>query len=269
MRPDGYHDIVTIVAPIELADTVTIRQIRFGVEVRCDSPVVPSDERNLAGKAARAFFAAAGINSGCRISIRKRIPVGGGLGGGSSNAATTLLGLSRLFGFPLSAAELRRLGAKLGSDVPAFLLGGPCVARGRGDRLRRIRLPHLTLLLYFPGHGVSTAWAYAALDRWRAARADLTPLPFSPRLLGLYLRRNEPDRAAPLLVNSFDPVVFRRYPKLERARSLLLAGGADAACLSGSGSTVYGLVMKQDWKDPMAELARHGFPCFRTTTVPA
>jgi 4-diphosphocytidyl-2-C-methyl-D-erythritol kinase len=268
-RPDGYHDLVTVIAPIELADTLTIRRAQTGIAVRCDSPEVPSDEQNLAGKAAHAFFASTGIESGCRITIVKRIPVGGGLGGGSSNAATALLGLNRLFGSPLSLPQLRRIGGALGSDVPVFLARGPCVARGRGDRLRRIRLPRLRLLLYFPGHGVSTSWAYAALDRRRAARPGLTPPTLLPRLLSLYLRHNEPERAAPLLANSFEPVVFRRYPKLSRAKSLLLASGADAAALSGSGSTVYGLVMKQDWKDPMAAMACHGFPCLRTSTVPA
>jgi len=269
LRPDGYHDLVTVIAPLALADTVATRPARSGIVLRCDSAEVPCDERNLAWKAAEAFFAASGIKSGCHVAIRKRIPVGGGLGGGSADAAATLAGLNRLFGSPLSPARLRRIGARLGSDVPALLLGRPCAVRGRGERLRRISLPRLNLLLHCPGHGISTAWAYRALDRMRQSGPALTPPVLSPRLLSLYLRRNEPDRAAPFLANSFEPVAFRRFPALRRVRNLLLQSGADAACLSGSGSTVYGLVMKQDWKDPMAAMSRHGSPCLATSTIPA
>ncbi len=268
LRPDGYHDILSVVAPLALADTVTIRTAGTGIAVRCDSTEVPCDERNLAWRAAETFFAETGIKSGCRIEVTKRIPVGGGLGGGSADAAATLAGLNRLFGLPLSSVRLRRIGARLGSDVPALLLERPCAVRGRGERVRRISLPQLSLLLYCSGYGVSTAWAYRALDRIRRREPVLTPPLLSPKLLSQYLRRNEPERAAPLLTNSFEPVVFRRFPVLKMARDLLLQCGADVACLSGSGSTVYGLVMKQDWKDPMAAMSRHGFPCLATSTMP-
>lgn len=265
-RPDGYHDVVTIVVPLELCDTLVIRRASSGINVRTSSRLVPSGPGNLAHRAAAAFFAAAGLRPGCRIDIRKRIPVGGGLGGGSSNAATTLLGLNRLFGDPLSPAALRKTGAMLGSDVPALMMGGACVARGRGERLRRIRLPRLEVLLHFPGYAVSTAWAYAELDR-RRMTPDLTLRRLSPTLLGLHLRRDEPGKAAALIASSFEPVVFDRHPGLSRVKHLLLEHGAYAASLSGSGSTVYGLVKTQSWKDPMAALALAGFPCIRTRTL--
>ena len=266
-RTDGFHDLVTIIVPLDFGDAVMLRRTSSGITVNADSARVPSGPKNLAHRAAAAFFEKTSIKAGCRIDIRKRIPVGGGLGGGSANAATTLMGLNRLFGRPLSPAALHKIGSALGSDVPAFLFGGPCVARGRGERVRRISLPRLTVLLYLPRHQVSTAWAYAELDRRRASDRDLTPSTLSPRLLGLYLRHNELNKAAALVRNDFEPVVFGRFPTLARARDVMLNHGAYAACLSGSGSTVYGLVTTQRWKDPMAALARRGFHCVKTTSL--
>ena len=145
-------------------------------------------------------------------------------------------------------------------------MNGPYIARGRGEKLRRIRLPRLSLLLCFPGYPVPTAWAYAELDRQRAAGLSLTQPVISPKILRAGLRRNEPDTVAAQLSNSFEPVVFRRHPALGFAKALLLRQGAISASLSGSGSTVYGLVRTKGWKDPMAALARSGFHCVRTST---
>lgn len=274
-RTDGFHDIVTIIAPIALHDTVSIRATSGGIEVNpwgskpqatSHKQDIPWDAGNLVYKAAVAFFRAARINAGCRIRIRKRIPVGGGLGGGSSDAATVLSGLNRLFGSPLSPRRLRLTGASLGSDVPAFLANGPCIARGRGEKLRRIRLPRLDVVLCLPGHPVSTAWAYAELDRRRGTGQGLTRPVISPKILRAAIRRNESGKVAAQLSNSFEPAVFRRHPKLGHAKEFLLRHGALAASLSGSGSTVYGLVLTKGWKDPMAALARNGFHCVKTRT---
>ncbi len=150
--------------------------------------------------------------------------------------------------------------------MPAFLIHGPCIARGRGEKLRRIRLPRLDLLLCLPGYPVPTAWAYAELDRLRAAGLGLTRPSVSPKILRAGLRRNESDAVAAQLSNSFEPPVFRRFPGLGHAKEILLRQGALAASLSGSGSTVYGLVGTKGWKDPMAALARSGFHCVKTST---
>ncbi len=266
-RRDGFHDILTIIAPVQLADTVSIQLTDAGIHVSCNVPTVPSGPKNLAWRAATAILEAARAKAGCRIRITKRVPVGGGLGGGSSNAATVLAGLNRLLGQPLNPSRLRHVAASLGSDVPAFLMDGPCIARGRGERLRRIRLPRLDLLLCFPGYPVPTAWAYAELDRLRAAGLGLTRSSVSPKILRAGLRRNESETVAGQLSNSFEPAVFRRFPALGRAKESLLRHGALAASLSGSGSTVYGLVGTKGWKDPMAVLARSGFHCVKTSTV--
>lgn len=265
-RPDGFHDITSIMVPLELHDTVRIERAPRSIHVGTDHPDLPTGPENLAHRAATAFFAAARLDAGCRIHITKRIPIGGGLGGGSSNAATVLAGLNRIFGSPLSERRVRRVAATLGSDVPVFLRPGASVARGRGERLRPIRLPQLHVLLYFPGFGVPTAWAYRALDRTRARRG-LTSFRFSPKILGASLRRNKLDSVAPAVRNDFEPVVFKHHPGLGRAREFLLRHGAFAAALSGSGSTVYGLVPAHGWKDPMASMKRHGFPCIHTRTM--
>ena len=269
-RPDGFHDLVTVMVLLELRDTVEICRAASGIEVTADSESVPSGPANLAYQAAEEFFRASHIRPGCRIRIRKRIPVGSGLGGGSSNAATALTGLNRLFDRPLARPRLHRIAVTLGSDVPFFLRDCACVARGRGERLRPIRLPRLDVLLYFPGYPVSTAWAYAALDRARCRPPGLTSFRLSPKILGLSLRQHELNRAAAQVGNDFEPVVFRRHPDLCRVKELLLRHSAFAAALSGSGSTVYGLVEDKGWKDPMAALARHGFHLVKTrTTQPA
>lgn len=267
-RPDGFHDITSIIAPLELHDTVRLERAASGIRVTASRADLPTGPDNLAHRAAAAFFAATRLDAGCRINITKRIPIGGGLGGGSSNAATVLAGLNRLFGRPLSEPRLRTIAATLGSDVPVFLRSGASVARGRGERLRPIRVPQLHVLLYFPGFGVPTAWAYGALDRSRARRG-LTSFEFSPKILGASLRRNKLDSAALEVRNDFERVVFKRHPNLGRVRKLMLQHGAFAAALSGSGSTVYGLVPAHGWKDPMASMKRHGFPCIHTRTTTA
>jgi len=276
-RPDGFHDIVTIVAPVAFHDTVSIRTAPrnivlgpagAGPQVARGNLAVPWDSGNLAYRAAAAFFRAARIQAGCSIRITKRIPVGGGLGGGSADAAAVLAGLNQLYGQPLSPRRLSRIAASIGSDVPALLKGRPCIARGRGEKIRAVRLPRLELLLCLPPYAVATAWAYRAVDRLRTGGQGLTRPTISPKILRAALRRNELDGLAAQLSNSFEPAVFRRFPALGRARKLLLRHGALAASLSGSGSTVYGLVRTKGWKDPMAALARRGFHCVKTSTVP-
>jgi 4-diphosphocytidyl-2-C-methyl-D-erythritol kinase len=136
------------------------------------------------------------------------------------------------------------------------------VAKGRGERLDPIKLPRLHVLLHCPGYGVSTVWAYRALDR-----AALTSPGLSPKILTAALRRRELDKVAAQVRNDFEPVVFPKHPDLRRAKEELLAHGAYAAALSGSGSTVYGLVPARGWKDPMAALVRLGLPCIHTQTT--
>lgn len=286
-RPDGFHEIVTIILPLELCDLVQVKLQHSGISVTTDSRQVPQGPANLAHKAAQAFFDAAGIQQGCSIRVRKRIPVGAGLGGGSSDAAAVLNGLNRLCGSPLSPTALARVGSSVGSDVPALLYGRTCVARGRGGRLRPVTLPAYRVLLHYPGYAVSTAWAYAGLDRARASRKKtvlpnrahspanpgdsfqgpgLTHTGFSPKILAFRLRQGELEKAAGLVTNSFEPLVFGRHPELARVKQALLSAGCFLASLSGSGSTVFGL-MEAGRQDPMAALKRQGISCISTRTI--
>ncbi len=282
-RADGYHEIVSIIVPLELCDIVSITLLPSGITVKTDDPAIPSGPGNLAYSAAQAFFAALGVRAGCRIHIRKRIPVGAGLGGGSSDAAAILKGLNLLHEQALPPERLRRIAARLGSDIPALLLAKPCVVRGRGEKVRSLNLPCLEVLLHYPGYPISTTWAYAALDRMRThtkakggplasspadpfADRQLTEKPFSPKILARKLRQGELEQTAGLVSNSFEMPVFNRFPHLKRVKRAMLDAGCLLASLSGSGSTVFGLV-KRDRQDPMAALERQGISCIRTRTI--
>ncbi len=268
-RPDGYHDIVTTMVPLELSDTIEITRAPSGIRLKTTGINLHlPEEKNLAYRAAELFFSVTGISAGCVIKITKRIPPGAGLGGGSSDAAAVLKGLNRLLDNPLAPAALKQLGMQLGSDVPFFIKSAPAVARGRGERIRPVKIPRLNLILLVPGFGISTPWAYHQIDR---LRRKLTACPISPKILTLKLRRKELAGVAAQLYNSFEPVVFRRYPQLAQAKKVLLASGACAASLSGSGSTVYGLFNRQD---PMAvsKLEKSkpaGFSLFSTRSRPS
>jgi len=263
-RADGHHEIVTIMVPLKFGDYVRLSPKRSGIQVKTTGIQLNIGEKeNLAYRAAQLFFQKSGIKAGVQITIKKRIPTGAGLGGGSSNAAAVLIGLNRMFDNPVKQAELVEIARNLGSDVPFFLKDVPCVARGRGDKLRPISLPALRVILFYPGFGIPTAWAYRALDR---SRQKLTSRPISPKIITLKIRRRELAGLAEQVKNSFEPVVFSRYPQLARVKNLLLSKNVFVAGLSGSGSTVYGL---QYATDPMADVFRSGLPWIITRSRPS
>lgn len=238
-RPDGYHTLQTLMCSIGLSDDIFIS---FGMEETtcdCHHPEVPSGKANIAHRAAELFLARMGKKGdGCRdsvaISIEKRIPVGAGLGGGSSNAASVLLALNRYFGYPLSKEMLISLGASLGADVPFFIYGRSAIARGIGDILEPapdIRRPFKIVLVY-PGVAVSTASVYKNLN--------------------LGLTNHEKENKKILFNNSiYDPVAHLHNdleatammlcPDIGSARQALKASGADGVLMSGSGSAVFGI----------------------------
>ncbi len=236
-RPDGFHDLETVFQLISLHDTLTFRESDRLV-VTCDDRTIPTDERNLVVKAARAL----GIER-VAIHIEKRIPSGGGLGGGSSNAAATLTTLSKIFGLqqPLEAIAL-----ELGSDVPFFLVGGTAYATGRGEVITPMAdAPKVPLLLVLPRQRVSTAEAFRSLRR------------FSPPLgMDAY-----GDRAN--FTNDFEEPVFARFPQLRAWKEKLYQLGATWAAMSGSGSTIVGAFPDVSSRDA----ARSVFPDVRTETA--
>ena len=167
-RDDGFHDIETLVVPISLADEITVEtSLEGAIGISCDDPGVPEGRNNLAAAAAHEYSRHTGLQFGARIEISKRIPVGAGLGGGSSNAAAVLIALDSIFETHLDVEELEKLAAKLGSDVPFFIRGIPAFCRGRGEIIEPFDIPErLRLLLLKPPFGVETSWAYKA---WAAS----------------------------------------------------------------------------------------------------
>jgi 4-diphosphocytidyl-2-C-methyl-D-erythritol kinase len=230
-RADGYHDVATVMAPLELADalTFTVGEGR-GVHVSCDGTGVPAGDRNLVGRAARAFLAAAKLEARVDAHLKKNVPVGAGLGGGSSDAAATLRALNEHFGRPLGADALWRLARSLGSDVPFFLTGSWAFAAGRGEFVTRVRGPAgAPFLLAAPRRSVPTARVYQTLTADDYA-ADADPL------WAVLARLGEPARAWWAAgENSLEAPALRAFPFLVELGRTLVELGVDGARLSGSG----------------------------------
>ncbi len=237
-REDGYHDLFTVMQPVTLYDNVTIdAQDGDGMSLECDNALVPSDETNLACRAARLLLEKTGIKKRIEIVIDKNIPVGAGLGGGSSNAAAVLAALNTLLEAGLSTAELMKIGAEIGSDVPFFLLNGPALATGRGEVLERITLPLCHYVLINPGFHVSTAWAYGNLNLTKKPEDNI--LSYSQKAF------ERCGDIAARLVNDLESVTAARYPEISRLKNQLVENGAAGALMSGSGPTVFGLFLDQ------------------------
>lgn len=233
-RDDGYHDIISVIQPISLYDEISI-EVRSGEGVRigCNWSEVPTDGSNLAYRAAAVFLKTVGLKRAVKIEIIKKIPVGAGLGGGSSNAAAVLIGLNDMLKAGVTQKRLMDIGVELGSDVPLFMLRGPVVATGRGEVLRRIELPKYQYLLINPGFSVSTAWAYANLD--------LTKKGEDNNLLYSEESFRALDRLPECLVNDLESVTATKYPDIPRLKRRLIELGASGALMSGSGPTVFGV----------------------------
>jgi 4-diphosphocytidyl-2-C-methyl-D-erythritol kinase len=231
-RPDGYHDIRTLFQTVSLADEIDFEPARDGVlDVAGTDPAIAWDGTNLVHRAARLLQEQAGKAPGAKIAVRKRIPAGRGLGGGSSNAAVTLLGLNGMWGLGLDRGELARLARGLGADVPFFLQGGLCLGEGIGDRLTPLPdLLPLACLFVFPPFPISTSSVYAGVD------TSLT----SPGKVSKIVRFLESGDFG-LLENDLERVIFRGYPELERWTRFFREQGALLSQVSGSGSAVYGL----------------------------
>lgn len=235
-RRDGYHLVDTVMIPVSLYDELEItrpKRARRALTVTCNHPLAPSGKENLAYRAATLLLKKAGIQTPIRIRIRKRIPVGAGLGGGSSDAAATLVGLNRLLRLGWGRKRLLPLAGSLGADVPFFILGKPARGRGIGDRLSRIgSIRRVWLVILYPGFPVSTRWAYGRLPHKLTKHIEKTSINISSR--------GRPVSAA-LLVNDLEKVVLRRYHRVARLKERLIQVGAAGALMSGSGSSVFGI----------------------------
>ncbi len=244
-REDGFHEIETLMAPISLGDELTIEpgDAAGGLIFFCDDPTLPAGEDNLVLRAARRFFAEIKTEARARISLRKKIPHGAGLGGGSSDAASTFLGLNELHGNPLSPARLTTLAAEIGSDVPFFIGRSAAICRGRGELVEPVgELPKFSLLLLKPEFGVPTPWAYR---QWRESLA-LPGIDYAPQSLGELVLENDLERP-----------VFEKYVFLARMKSWLREQPeVAAALLSGSGSTMFAILREADDRSRACARAR-------------
>ena len=241
-RPDGFHELRTLLQTISVADELDFELLDRGIELRCTHPLMPLDETNLIYRAAQLVLETTGSDKGVRVTIRKHLPMAAGLGGGSSNAAVTLLALQRLWGVELETPDLFRLGARLGADVPFFFLGGTCVGVGRGDEVYpTVDIEAGFLLLVNAGIAVPTREVYGNLPSELTNPGAVTKMPISlsaayDALSGSHQRNGE---FFPTLHNDLEPPVLLRHPLLREIKQRLLQGGAQGVLMSGSGSTIF------------------------------
>lgn len=269
-RPDGFHELETVMHPVNLCDDLTFARGGSGVNLTCSDPSLPVDAGNLVHRAATAFLSAANITDGVRLHLEKKIPQAAGLGGGSGNAATTLLGLNELFGSPLPAEKLSELAAALGSDIPFFLQPKPALATGRGERIEALAtFPVLRGKIFFlihPGFGISTPWAYQNLARFPES---LNGRPGRAQQLIAGLRAGDLSAAAMEFYNSLEAPALEKYPLLILFQEFLRSNGADVALMSGSGSTTFAIVSGMKAAEALREKFLNKFsPSCWTALVP-
>ena len=269
-RADGYHELETVMQPVRLHDTLSFARAETGIHLTCTDASLPVDGRNLVHRAAQAFLTAAAVHDGVTIHLEKNIPMAAGLGGGSGNAATTLLGLNELFGQPLDARKLNQLAAGLGSDVNFFLQDKPALATGRGEQVQSLAdfpaLAGRAFFLIHPGFGISTPWAYQNLARFPEA---LNGRPGRAQELVAALQRSDWEVARAGIYNSLEAPAFEKYPVLEVFQKFLREYGARATLMSGSGSTTFAIFENAAAAETVREqfLAFFGRNCW-TAVVP-
>jgi 4-diphosphocytidyl-2-C-methyl-D-erythritol kinase len=224
--------------PVGLYDEITVTVKGEGIQLQCDPPDLPDGSANLVWRAARLFQEETGHHLGLKIQLRKRIPTGAGLGGGSSDAAGVLCALNRLHGGGVSKARLAQWATSLGADVPFFLMGTPAVATGIGEKLRPVTIgPDLHYVLVFPGWSISTKWAYENLD------LELTSFPKAINIPNLIEHLEDLTK---LLHNDLESVTARAKPWIYKTKAKLMDLGASGSLMSGSGPTVFGVFADED-----------------------
>jgi len=244
-RGDGFHEIETLIAPVSLCDEIKIekRDSGKGVQFYCDDPLVPMGDDNLVVRATNSFFTATKLTPAVSIDLKKKIPHGAGLGGGSSDAAATLLALNRLFKTNLTREELAKLGSTIGSDVPFFIFESATTCRGRGELVTPVRLPaQLSILLLKPDFVVATAWAYS---RWHDSR-EIPGVTYSAQ-----------EFAGQTFVNDLERPVFEKFVFLAQLKMWLLEQPeVGAALMSGSGSTIFAVLRDSGGANELAKRAK-------------
>jgi len=236
---NGYHDLRMVMQSLDLSDTVTITPNDLGcVRLKCSAPFVPSDAKNVACRAAQAFFEKLGIEpTGLDIGIFKRIPVSAGLAGGSADAAAVIMGLDRLFGTSLTPEQMCDIGVNVGADVPFCITGGTALVEGIGERITPLPdIPDVHILLVKPGTGLSTARIFSKYD-------EMEGIPRRPQTAAVIdaIKNHSLQQLAANLCNVLEPVASAMCHEISKIKSEMRALGALGAEMSGSGPTVFGL----------------------------
>ena len=267
-RADGFHELETVMQSLPLADELELQLEPEGIHLTCDSPSLSAGPENLVFQAATSFLSYAEIQEGARIHLQKKIPLEAGLGGGSSNAATTLLGLNQLHGNPLSREALHNIAASIGSDIPFFLEAGPAMATGRGEHIMRLpafpALQNRGLLLIHPGFGIATPWAYRELSKYPETLNGKPGL--AERLIH---QLQDPDLAAAgaLLFNSLEKPALKKYPLLAMFQSFLKSNGSKAVLMSGSGTATFAITSSLQAAEVLGDLFKKEFGKTHWTAV--
>ena len=241
-RPDGFHEIETVLQSVDLADQMEVEITRDGhIDIVCTDPDIPTDERNLCHRAVVAMRPLAGASLGARIRLQKQIPAGAGLGGGSSNAAGMLLAIRRGLGLQLTPGDLVRTAAGLGSDVPFFLFGGTMLGRGRGEILVPLQpLKRGVFVIVKPEVSIPTAWVYSNLSFRLTSHRTRLNLRSVNSVLARFPRAALPFR------NALEDVVLPAYPVVARLLEELLAERPSFASMSGSGAAVFAIFEREE-----------------------
>lgn len=263
-RDDGYHEIETIFQMVSLFDTLTFRNLQSEIILKTDHDKLPVDETNLVAKAAKLLQQETGTKKGIEIFIEKKIPIGAGLGGGSGNAAFTLIGLNNLWELHLKKRDLISLAISLGSDVPFFLSGGPtAIGKGRGETLIPFEnRSNIHVVLVYPNISVSTGSIYKELN------LGLTSNSKDINILRSLLVEGKIAELGSYLYNDLETVVCKKYPALAEIKKKLMNSGAVGALVSGSGSSVFGIYIQQETaRKATAKLINNEWQVFLTETI--
>lgn len=247
-RADGYHEVAMVMQSVGLFDEVSLTKTDEGISLFIDVPDLPTDENNLAVRAARLFFDEQNIKGGVRIEIKKNIPVAAGLAGGSTDAAAVIKGLNELYDTHLRDEELCKLGEKIGSDVPFCIMGGTMLATGRGEVLKRLKpMSECFVVLAKPQVSVSTAWAYKTYDA-----SPATEHPDNEALIKA-IEEDDFSGVCKLLVNVLEEVTKKEHEEIDEYKRIMKENGATACLMSGSGPTVFALTKDKETAEKIAE----------------
>jgi 4-diphosphocytidyl-2-C-methyl-D-erythritol kinase len=259
-RPDGFHALETLMHPVPVYDRLTFERKGSRIHLTCSDPLLPVDSKNLVYRAAELFLTTAAIQDGVRIHLDKHVPMAAGLGGGSGDAAVTLLALNELFGHVLPEKQLYQLAASLGSDIPFFLQNRPAIATGRGEHIVPLdwfaALRGTSIILVHPGFGISTPWAYQQMSNFPEAQNGK---PGRADRLASILSKTDLAAASKEFYNALEAPALKKYPLLVLFQQFFREQGALATLMSGSGSATFAILDSQKAAEATVEKFKSQF----------